>query len=234
MVEINDLSFGYTKRDLLFKGLNLNLNKGGLCGLLGKNGSGKTTLLKIISGLIFPGSGHCQVMGKLPEHRDPSFLSDIYLLPEDLYVSALTADHYVEFYAIFYPRFDQALFNSCMNEFDIPRKKLLTTLSHGQKKKFLISFGLASQCRLFILDEPTNGLDIPSKGQFRKLLAANITDDKLFIISTHQVHDVENLIDSVVILDEGKIIYHEPLIEQDARIDLEDLFTRVLSNKMIT
>jgi len=213
MIEINELSFGYANSDKLFKNMQLAMEKGGICGLLGKNGSGKTTLLKVIAGLIFPREGSCRVLGKVPSRRQPSFLEEIYFLPEDLFVPALTVDNYVEFYASFYPRFDHVLLSSCLNEFDLPRDKLLTNFSHGQKKKFLIAFGLATNCRLFILDEPTNGLDIPSKAQFRKLLASIATDEKLFIISTHQVHDVENLIDSILILDEGKIIFHQSLLE---------------------
>jgi ABC-2 type transport system ATP-binding protein len=213
MLEINDLCFGYSKKSSLFNSLNLDLTQGQICGLLGKNGSGKTTLLKIISGLIFPESGSCQVMGQIPQRRHPSFLREIFLLPEDLAVPALTTDDYVKFYSFFYPRFDHTLFQQCLSEFELPVNKLLTNFSYGQKKKFLIAFGIATNCRLFILDEPTNGLDIPSKAQFRKLLASAITSEKLFIISTHQVHDVENLIDLIVILDEGKIIFQQSLFE---------------------
>jgi len=213
MIEIKNLFFGYTEYSDLFKDLSLNLEKGGICGLLGKNGAGKTTLLKIIAGLIFRDKGSCEVMGQAPELRLPSFLSEIFLLPEELYLPALTADEYVKFFSPFYPKFDSVLFRQYLTEFDLPYDKLLTTLSHGQKKKFLIAFGLSTNCRLCVLDEPTNGLDIPSKSQFRKLLASAISDEKLFIISTHQVRDVENLIDSIVILDQGKIIFQQSLFE---------------------
>src|SRR3989338_7979732 len=213
MIEMNNLSFGYAKNNNLFKNIELDLKKGGICGLLGKNGAGKTTLLNMIAGLVFPKSGDCRVMGQVPKQRHPNFLSDLYFLSEDLFVPALTIEKYVTFYAPFYPRFDQKLFQNCLKEFALPQQALLTKLSYGQKKKFLISFGLAANCRLFILDEPTNGLDIPSKAQFRKLLASSISDEKLFIISTHQVHDVENLVDSIVLIDEGKIIFQHNLIE---------------------
>lgn len=213
MIEIKNLFFGYTKYNDLFKDLSLNLEKGNIYGLLGKNGSGKTTLLKIIAGLIFRNNGSCEVMDQVPERRLPSFLSEIFFLPEELFVPALTADDYVKYFSPFYPKFDSVLFHQYLSEFDLPHNKLLTTLSHGQKKKFLIAFGLSTNCRLFILDEPTNGLDIPSKSQFRKLLASAINDDRLFIISTHQVRDVENLIDSIVILEDGKIIFQQSLFE---------------------
>ena len=176
MIEIKNLFFGYTEYNDLFKDLSLSLEKGKICGLLGKNGAGKTTLLKIIAGLIFRGKGSCEVMGQIPEQRLPSFLSEIFFLPEDLFVPELTADQYVKYYSSFYPKFNLTLLRQHLTEFELPHDKLLTTLSHGQKKKFLIAFGLSTNCNLFILDEPTNGLDIPSKSQCRKLLASTIND----------------------------------------------------------
>jgi len=213
MVDIKNLFFGYSEYNNLFQDLSLHLEKGKICGLLGKNGAGKTTLLKMMAGLVFPHKGSCEVMGQIPEQRLPSFLSEIFFLPEELFVPELTADQYIKYYSSFYPKFDAVLFYQYLTEFHLPRNKLLTKLSHGQKKKFLIAFGLSTNCSLFILDEPTNGLDIPSKSQCRKLLASAISDERLFIISTHQVRDVENLIDSIVILDEGKIIFQQSLLE---------------------
>lgn len=211
MLEIKGLSFGYGQQQQLFANLDLALPAGGICGLLGKNGAGKTTLLKIIAGLVFPDSGSCQVQGLVPQQRRPSFLANIFIIPEDLYLPALTLHEYLKCYASFYPRFEQQAFDRYLEIFDIPRNKILTTLSHGQKKKFLIAFGLATNCQLLIMDEPSNGLDIPSKAQFRKLLASVITEDKLIIISTHQVHDIENIIDTLVILDDGKILLNQCL-----------------------
>ncbi|MCD6047815.1 MAG: transporter related [Gammaproteobacteria bacterium] len=211
MIYLDELNFGYKKHNDLFHHLKLMLNAGSICGLLGENGSGKTTLLKILAGLIFPSSGNCQVMGQTPSKRLPQFLQELYFLPEDIYVPAITAEQYVNFYATFYPRFNHELLKQCLAEFEIPSQQLLTELSHGQKKKFLMSFGIATNCRLLIFDEPTNGLDIPSKSQFRKLLASNFHEDRLFIISTHQVHDVENLIDTVIIIENGEVIFQQSL-----------------------
>lgn len=213
MISISNMNFSYSNEEKLFENIELNLDTGGIYGLLGKNGAGKTTLLKILAGLIFPTQGSCTVMGHTPSKREPIFLEDIFYLPEDLYVPALSVQQYLQFYASFYPRFDYINFKNFQTEFAISNNKLLTEFSHGQKKKFLIAFGLATNCRVIILDEPTNGLDIPSKAQFRKLVVSATTDDKLFIISTHQVHDIENLIDNVIILDEGKIIFQQNIFE---------------------
>lgn len=211
MITLHDVSFGYNKTDHLFEKLNLQLQPGNVCGLLGRNGAGKTTLLKIMAGLLFAQAGDCKRFDFNVKNREPESLSHIYFVPEEFFVPQLTAKQYLDLYAPFYSNFDKKLFEGCMKEFDIPDNKLLPTFSYGQKKKFLISFAIATQCKIILFDEPTNGLDIPSKSQFRKLIASNMTDEKLFIISTHQVHDVEKLVDRVVILDEGKIIVNSSL-----------------------
>lgn len=213
MITIKNCSFGYKKDLKVFDQLSLEIKQGGVCGVLGKNGAGKTTLLNLITGLLFPDTGNCVVMGHDPRQRIPSVFEDIYFLSENLFVPPLTIEKYVTYYAPFYTKFDYQAFKNGLSEFALPEQKLLTTLSYGQKKKFLIAFGIATNSRLLILDEPTNGLDIPSKAQFRKLLASTIAEDKLIIISTHQVHDIENLIDSVLILDEGKNIFYQSIEE---------------------
>jgi ABC-2 type transport system ATP-binding protein len=206
MIEITGLDFSYADNKL-FSGLNLTMSSGNIYGLLGKNGAGKTTLLKIVSGLIFPQKGMCEVMGFQPQRRFPQFLTEIYFVCEEFYLPPINAEEYVRLYSPFYERFDKNAFNDLLTEFEVEADKQLINLSYGQKKKFLIAFGLATDCRLLILDEPTNGLDIPSKSQFRKLLAASLTEEKTFIISTHQVRDMENFIDPIVILNDGKIIF---------------------------
>ena len=226
MIEINKLSFGYKNLPRLFADLNLQFAAGSICGLLGKNGVGKTTLLKIIAGLLFPNYGDCHVLGHKPQQRLPQFLQEIYFIPEEFYVPAVTGDTYVHLYAPFYKNFDNKILHNALNEFDLPSNKKLTTLSYGQKKKFLVAFALATNCKLLLLDEPTNGLDIPSKSQFRKLLAAMLTTDKSFIIATHQVRDLESLIDTVVILDEGRIVFNQPIYESTE--NLEALFNKVV------
>lgn len=211
MLKMTDLAFEYSKDNRLFTDIQLELKRGSICGLLGKNGAGKTTLLKIISGLLFPKKGSCEVLGQLPRKREAHFLSNLYFLTEDLFVPQVTINEYIQLYAPFYPAFDYALLENYLTEFSLPKNKLLPSFSHGQKKKFLLSFGLATNCQLLILDEPTNGLDIPSKAQFKKLLASTLNEEKLIIISTHQVHDIENLIDTIVVLDNGKIIFNHSL-----------------------
>ena len=209
MIQINGLSFSYSQKKSVFDQLSLTLPSGNIYGLLGKNGAGKSTLLKIISGLLFPTQGKLEVVGFRPKDRYPQFLNEIYLVTEEFHLPPLKIEQYLSLYSPFYPRFNRSLFDEYINEFKLPRDQKLTALSYGQKKNFLLSFGLATDCKLLILDEPTNGLDIPSKSQFRKIVANAIHEDRSFIISTHQVRDMENLIDPIIILDEGKIVFFE-------------------------
>lgn len=206
MVSIENLEFYYKKRRPLFRDLSLDLKPGNIYGLLGKNGAGKTTLLKILCGLLFPKDGKIDVLDTRPQSRVPLFLRETFLIPEELYLPELKPARYISLYASFYPRFDKKALLGYLEEFEVEMDRKLTALSYGQKKKFLLAFGLAANCKFLVMDEPTNGLDIPSKSQFRKLTASGLTDDRIFLISTHQVRDMENLIDPLIILKEGKIV----------------------------
>lgn len=214
MLDISDLRFTYgAKQRPLFENLDCELQAGSIVGLLGKNGAGKTTLLKLMIGLLRPTDGKVSIMGYQPTERLPSMLQDIYFLPEEFYHPGITISKYVTANSGFYPRFDEALLNRLINDFELPQGKRLHQLSYGQKKKFLISFALSTKCRLLVLDEPTNGLDIPSKAIFRKVMAGSLDDDQLVIISTHQVRDVENLIERVLMLENGKFIMQKSIYD---------------------
>jgi ABC-2 type transport system ATP-binding protein len=217
LIEIKDMSFGY-KKAKLFSNLELTLEPGNIYGLLGKNGAGKTTLLKIICGLRLPQNGKCRVLGYDPAQRPAHLLEQICFVSEELHVPGISADLFERLYSPLYPAFSREAFRDYLREFELDTSKKLSELSYGQKKKFLLAFGLASCCRLLLLDEPTNGLDIPSKSQFRRLLARAGGTDQVILISTHQVRDMENLIDPIIILDEGRIIFQQPLQEASRKL----------------
>ena len=140
------------------------------------------------------------------------------MVPEEFYFPAISILDYLNAYTAFYPRFDLELLERILVEFELGKERNLQRLSHGQKKKFLIAFALATRCRLLVLDEPTNGLDIPSKALFRKILAGSLDEDQLVIISTHQVKDVENLIDKIIILDNEEIIFQHTIEEISQKV----------------
>lgn len=218
MIQIKDLNFVYPRQEALFSNLSVQLEAGSITGLLGKNGAGKTSLLKLLSGLLLPQSGEISVMDHTPGKRQVSFLNDVFLVPEEFTFPAITIGDYLKAYAPFYPKFDQGRMKDTLDEFDLQYENNLSRLSHGQKKKFLIAFALSTRCRLLVLDEPTNGLDIPSKLLFRKILAGSLEENQLVIISTHQVKDVENLIDKILILDNGKVIFQESVQEISQKV----------------
>jgi ABC-2 type transport system ATP-binding protein len=211
MIQINRLSFGYSRQSLLFENLHLTLYPGHIYGLLGKNGAGKSTLLKNMIGLAFPKSGTCLINGQPAAKRLPSVLENVYFIPEEIYVPALTAEQFLARTAGFYPQFSITEFYRYLQEFDVPTHAILDRLSFGQQKKFMIAFGLASNTRYLIMDEPTNGLDIPSKVQFRKIMASALTEDRCLVISTHQVRDLDSLIDTVLILHHREIVVNQEL-----------------------
>lgn len=206
MINIQNLSFGYNRKKMLYENLSLSLEAGSIYGLLGKNGAGKSTLLCNMMGLLFPDSGKIEVVKHNPQKRQPSFLQNVYFIPEDVALPSISIHTYLELYAPFYPKFNENQFYEYLKELEVPSDQKLNKMSFGQQKKAIIAFGLACNTQVLIMDEPTNGLDIPSKSQFRKLVAATLTEERLFIISTHQVRDLDNLIDQIIIIDESEVL----------------------------
>ena len=218
MIQIKDLHFAYPRQKPLFNSLSVQLEPGSITGLLGKNGAGKTSLLKLLTGLLHPVSGELSVLDHQPRKREVSLLNDVFMVPEEFYFPAIPIRDYLKAYTPFYSRFDHALLDRTLVEFELGNERNLQRLSQGQKKKFLIAFALSTRCRLLVLDEPTNGLDIPSKVLFRKVLAGSLDEDQLVVISTHQVKDVENLIDKIIILDNGEVIFQQTIQEISQKV----------------
>lgn len=207
MIQLQNINFSYSKDRMLFNNLNLSLEGGHVYGLFGKNGAGKTTLLKIMSGLRFIQSGNVTTLGENAALRKAEMMKDIYFLQEEVFVPALSIRNFVKCYAPFYENFDKEQFEEYLHLFEIESQDdKLTALSHGQRKKVIISFALATNTKILLMDEPTNGLDIPSKAAFRKIMSMAANDERLILISTHQVRDLHSLIDAVVILDNGHIL----------------------------
>ena len=207
MIEVNNISFRYpgTKHNV-FSNFSMSLEANNIYGLLGKNGTGKSTLLYLISGLLRPANGEVKVDGRLATDRRPEMLKDMFIVPEEFNVPAVTLDTYVKINKPFYPNFSQEVLESCLKDFELPQTLKLNELSMGQKKKVYMSFALAAGTKYLFMDEPTNGLDIPSKTQFRRVIANNMSDERTLIISTHQVHDVETLLDHILILSESEML----------------------------
>jgi len=205
MIEIKNLDFGY-KYQNVFKNISLNFEKGNIYGLLGENGVGKTTLLKLISGLQKPTAGECLVDEVAPFKRWPETMQKIFFISEDFAIPEGTPINNIRETAPFYPNYDEKQFFELCREMEVDPSRKFAELSFGQQKKCLIATALALNTDYLLLDEPTNGLDIPSKTLFRQVIAKHANDNRTIIISTHQVKDVENLIDPIIILDHDEVL----------------------------
>lgn len=207
MIEVKNLSFSYgKKKQKVFDDFSLALDKGSVYGLLGKNGTGKSTLLYLMTGLLRPQSGRVLYKGVDVSMRYPLTLQDMFLVPEEFALPAVSLKQYLKLNTPFYPNFSRELLNACLRDFDMNEDIHLGELSMGQKKKAFMCFALATNTSLLVMDEPSNGLDIPSKSQFRKVIASGMTDEKSVIISTHQVRDIDSLLDHVVIIDGTRVL----------------------------
>ena len=210
MMNVNQVSFSYgRKKAKVLDGFSMNLEKGSVYGLLGKNGTGKSTLLYLMAGLLRPQSGHILYKGVEVTKRYPETLQDMFLVPEEFSLPNVSLKQYVQLNAPFYPRFSDELLKACLRDFDMSEDIHLGELSMGQKKKAFMCFALATNTSLLLMDEPSNGLDLPSKSQFRKVTASGMTDDKAVIISTHQVRDIDSLLDHVLIMDGSRLLLNE-------------------------
>ncbi|MBO5000933.1 MAG: ABC transporter ATP-binding protein [Bacteroidaceae bacterium] len=210
MIDVNQVSFSYGRRKpKVLDGFSMQLNQGAVYGLLGKNGTGKSTLLYLMAGLLRPQSGKVCYKGVDTMLRRPSTLQDMFLVPEEFALPNVSLKQYVKLNAPFYPNFSDELLRSCLRDFDMNEDIHLGELSMGQKKKAFMCFALATNTSLLMMDEPSNGLDIPSKSQFRKVIASGMSDEKAVIISTHQVRDIDSLLDHVLIMDASELLLNE-------------------------
>ena len=210
MIEVENLSFSYGRRkSKVLEDFSMKLDKGSVYGLLGKNGTGKSTLLYLMAGLLRPQTGNVLYKGVDVKKRYPDTLQDMFLVPEEFALPNVSLKQYVKLNAPFYPNFSDELLNACLRDFDMNEDIHLGELSMGQKKKAFMCFALATNTSFLMMDEPTNGLDIPSKSQFRKVIASGMSDEKAVIISTHQVRDIDSLLDHVLIMDGSKLLLNE-------------------------
>ena len=228
MISIQNVKFGYNSREAVLDGFSLDYSQSGIFGLLGKNGTGKSTLLYLMMGLLRPQEGSVTIDGISASLRRPEVLSEMFLVPEEYDLPRISLRKYVKSLKPFYPRFSDELLMRCLANFEMTTDVDLGSLSMGQKKKVYMCIALATNTRYLLMDEPTNGLDILSKSQFRKVVIEGLSEEKTIIISTHQVHDVERLLDHVCIIERNKVLLNEPLVEKDEPINLEELFIKTV------
>lgn len=237
MIKVENLSFSYPRRRVrVFEHTSLTLTQGSVTGLLGKNGTGKTTLLKLITGLLTPASGSATIDGERASDRQPTMLSKLFLLPEEFALPRVTPLEYAVLYGKFYPEFSDTEFEQLLTELEVSGNEKFHNMSFGQRKKGYIAFALACNTPYIFMDEPTNGLDIPSKAVFRRLVARKAVADRTIVISTHQVRDLEELIDHILILDGHEFLLDASVTEITRKLRferVEDINSALYAEKTI-
>lgn len=234
MFLVEDLTFSYARgRENTLSNFSLSLEKGKVYGLLGKNGAGKSTLLYLMSGLLTPKSGRVLYHGVDVRRRLPLTLQDMFIVPEEFELPSVSLQSYVKLNAPFYPRFSEEDMKHYLALFDLDDKIHLGQLSMGQKKKVFMSFALAANTSLLLMDEPTNGLDIPGKSQFRKMIAAGMSDERTILISTHQVRDIDRILDHIVIMDNSHVMMDASVAEICSRFAFVESDDRSLLSSAI-
>ena len=230
-MEIKNLSFCYPKHsDSVFSDFNLQLQSGRIYGLLGPNGAGKSTLLYMMAGLLTPDKGQVILDGVDVRKRRPSIMREIFLVPDEFELPNVTLQQYIKTNSVFYPRFSKDDMNIYLQTFGMTLDVQLGALSLGQRKKIFMSFAMATHTKLLLMDEPTNGLDIPGKRQFRDFIRQGVNSERIFVISTHQVKDIESVLNHVLLIDRSEIVRNEEL---KADTDLEAYFEAAMQGKEV-
>ena len=224
MIKIENISYGYKPKQLIFNDVSLEVGNG-IYGLLGENGVGKTTLIHLICGLLFPWKGECKIDNCNSVQRSPELLSHYFFLPEEMQMPTESIYQFAARHSVFYPHFSRKEFEQNLEELHIDGKQKLSTVSYGQQKKAMLAYALALHTPLTLLDEPTNGLDITSRQALKRIISRSVDDESTLLISTHQAHDFENLLDHLIILGEGEILLNHSLDEISERL----LFVRTAS-----
>ena len=234
MLEIDNLSFTYQKSgNVIFSNFSTRFSPGHIYGLLGPNGAGKTTLLYLMSGLLRPDEGQVTFNDINVRWRQPSTTSDIFIVPDEYELPRVSLSEYIRVNSVFYPRFSHDDLRRYLDVFGMTEDTHLGNLSLGQGKKVFMSFAMATHTRVLLMDEPTNGLDIPGKAQFRKFLTEGRTPESIFVVSTHQVKDIEQVLDHIVMFDNSKILANADMqsIFPDGKIDLERYFNERINQQ---
>ena len=234
MIKVENLSFTYPKsKHMVLHDFSFSLEAGRVYGLLGRNGAGKSTLLYLITGLLTPKKGKIMYHDINVRSRLPMTLQDMFLVPEEFELPSISLKKYIDLNAPFYPNFSKEDMYKYLHCFEMDMDVNLGALSMGQKKKVFMSFALATNTSLLLMDEPTNGLDIPGKSQFRKFMASGMTDNKTIVISTHQIRDIDKMLDSVMIMDESRVLLNESTVHICEKLCFKESDDRSLIDKAL-
>lgn len=217
MLKLEQVSKLYRNNHGLQK-TSITFQEGQITGILGRNGSGKTTLLKAILNLVPIDSGVVSYNGKSVEEQ----YAQIAFISEDgSFFPYMSAEEYGNFLAMYYPSFSKDDYQKLLEQFEVDTTTHIRNLSKGQQLKVEISAGFATNAKLIILDEPFTTLDIYAKEDTVRLLIEQLKDDVIILISTHNIEEIENVIDRCIVLDNGSI--KEDILIDDLNKEGKDL-----------
>ena len=223
MISITSLNYAYSKKKKILTDISCTLRPGHIYGLLGLNGEGKTTLIKLMAAMLLPNSGQICFGTLQSNKRSAEYFNEVFFLPDSSKLPDLPIEKFGSLYGLFYSRYNHEEYIDYLKAFNIPIENGLSALSLGQQRKVHIAFALACNCSVLLMDEPTNGLDIPSKTIFRKLISKSMNEQKLYVISSHQIRDIDQLLDALLILHQRKLIVNSSLqqLAQSYKISTE-------------
>lgn len=215
-IEINNLNHKF-KDKIVCDNLSVNFEKNKIYGLLGKNGAGKTTLINIMAYQLIPQDGNLKIMGKSPK-EDISVVENICVVREKEIITNTNTEAKVKeilkSYSYFYPNYDYEMERRLCKLFEIDIKQRYRKLSRGMKTSVSNIIGICSNAPITIFDEPTIGLDAVNRKEFYNvLLESYIGNERTIIVSTHHIHDIEEILEKVAIIKDGKIIVDDYLEE---------------------
>lgn len=226
ILECRDLAKSYGSHWAL-QGLNLQLNRGRIVGLLGPNGSGKTTLIKLACGLLRPNSGEILVDGK---HPGPQTKAQVSYLPERMAVEQwMKAEQLVGFYKDFYQDFDAAKAWEMLAALKINPRDTIRSMSKGTREKVQLVLVMSRQADLYLLDEPIGGVDPATRDYILRTIIGNYSENSTVLISTHLIADVENVLDDVVMISQGMVMLQSTVddIRENQGKSVDELFREV-------
>lgn len=229
ILQINDLTKKYYNKTAL-SNVTLNFEPGKIYGLLGPNGSGKTTLMKVIAGLHKQSSGQVLINDQELSYKTKAYVS--YMPTENFMYESFKVLDIVKFYNNMYEdfRYDYAM--SLINEVNINLNYKIANLSSGQIGKLKAVIALSRDVQIYMLDEPLNGVDVLSRDTIMDIITKSHSEDKVMIISTHLVSEIEKILDSVIFLKDGIVELFGDVEElrQERQLSVEGLYKEVFRN----
>ena len=205
LIQCQDVWKSYGSRPALH-GLNLQLESGKIVGLLGPNGSGKTTLIKILNGLLTADNGMVLVDGSEPGVYTKSIIS--YLPDKPYFAGWMKVSDLFDLFEDFYMDFDREKADHMCRALQIDEKLRMKTLSKGTKEKVQLILVMSRRAKLYVLDEPIAGVDPAVRDYILKTIISNYEPEASVLIATHLIADIENVLDEVVLIQNGRVMQH--------------------------